>query len=122
MKTGVILVIEDNEVNAEIVVAMLESAHYKVHVAGDAETGIELCRSIKPDLVLMDIQLPGMDGLSATRIIKSDKEMQNVPVVAVSAYAMESDVKMALEAGCSEFISKPFGLRACLDCVAKYVK
>lgn len=122
MGNKVILIIEDNEVNLEILVAMLETVDYTVYEAPDAETGIRMCRELKPDLVLMDIQLPGMDGLSATRLIKSDEELKDIPVVAISAYAMESDAKKAIEAGCSGYISKPFGIKACLECVAKYSK
>ena len=122
METKCILVVEDNDLNLELVVAALELRQYRVLQAGDAETGIQLARTHLPDLILMDIQLPGMDGYTATRLIKSDPPTRDIPVVALTAYAMKSDQERALQAGCSGCITKPFSLNAFLDQVKTYLE
>jgi CheY-like chemotaxis protein len=121
METKRILVIEDNDLNMEIIVAALELYHYCVFHAADAETGIQLAHTHLPDLILMDIQLPGMDGYTATRIIKSNLATRDIPVVALTAYAMESDEEEALRAGCSGCITKPFSLSIFIDQVKGYL-
>jgi CheY-like chemotaxis protein len=105
-----VLVIEDNELNMKLVRAYLEIGRYEVLGAVDAETGIQLARKHYPDLILMDIQLPGMDGLTATRIIKKDQAIKDIPVVAFTGYAMQGDKETAVEAGCMAHITKPIGL------------
>jgi CheY-like chemotaxis protein len=122
METKSILVVEDNDLNMEIVVAALELCEYRVFQAVDAETGIQLARSHLPDLILMDIQLPGMDGYTATRIIKSDTATRDIPVVALTAYAMKSDQEAALQAGCSGTITKPFSLKSFMDQIKGYLQ
>jgi CheY-like chemotaxis protein len=122
METKSILIIEDNDLNMEIVVAALEFHEYRVFQAADAETGIQLARTRLPDLILMDIQLPGMDGYSATRVIKSDRVTRDIPVVALTAYAMKSDQEAALRAGCSGYIAKPFSLNTFLEQIKKYLQ
>jgi CheY-like chemotaxis protein len=122
METKTILVIEDNELNMEIVVAALEFCEYRVFQAGDAETGIQLARTHLPDLILMDIQLPGMDGYTATRVIKSDRVTQHIPVIALTAYAMKSDQEAALQAGCSGYITKPFSLNIFINQIKGYLQ
>jgi len=106
-----ILVIEDNELNLKLVRTLLELADFSVLEALDAEQGINIARRELPDIILMDIQLPGLDGLSATRMIKKDPLLQYIPVIAVTSFAMESDSKKALEAGCVGHISKPIDTR-----------
>jgi CheY-like chemotaxis protein len=106
-----ILVIEDNELNLKLVRTLLELADFSVLEALDAEQGIIIARRELPDIILMDIQLPGLDGLSATRMIKKDPLLQYIPVIAVTSFAMESDSKKALEAGCVGHISKPIDTR-----------
>jgi len=115
MQTKTILVVEDNPLNLELVVATLELNNYHVLRAEDAETGIELARAHRPDLILMDVQLPGMDGLAATRLIKADQAMCDIPVVALTAYAMKKDEEEAERAGCSGYITKPFHLKSFLE-------
>ncbi len=88
MENKNILVIEDNELNRKLVGALLQKGAYNILDAEDAEAGIRLAREHRPGLILMDIQLPGMDGLSATRMIKQDPELQEIPVVALTAHAM----------------------------------
>lgn len=102
-----ILVIEDNELNMKLVRAILNLNHFKVIEANMAEKGLEAAKKFKPDVILMDIQLPGMDGLTATRTLKSDPELCAIPIVALTSYAMEGDKQKALEAGCAGYITKP---------------
>ena len=122
METKTVLVIEDNDLNMEIVVAALELCHYRVLQAADAETGIQLACTHMPDLILMDIQLPGMDGYSATRLIKSNLATKDIPVVALTAYAMKSDQDQAFRAGCSGCITKPFSLNIFMDQIKRYLE
>jgi two-component system, cell cycle response regulator DivK len=117
-----ILVIEDNPVNMELVTAILEINDYKVLRAADAEAGIELARAHRPDLILMDVQLPGMNGLEATRLIKADEAIGEIPVVALTAYAMKKDELDAQDAGCSGYITKPFHLESFLAEIGRYLK
>ena len=93
-----ILVIEDNALNLKLVRSLLMLEDYEVVEADNAETGIQLAKEQHPDLILMDIQLPGMDGLSATRELKADPDVTDIPVVALTAYAMLGDEQKALEA------------------------
>ena len=115
-----ILVIEDNEINMKLVRTLLKIGGYRVLEVRDAETGIEVARRDKPDLILMDIQLPAMDGLEATRLIKRDPEIQHIPVIALTSYAMQGDEKKALEAGCSGYISKPIDTRSFLEILPEF--
>lgn len=107
MLTKKILIIEDNLLNMELVKELLESAGYNALQALDAETGMELARSERPALILMDIRLPGIDGLEATRILKADPATQHIPVVAVTAHAMSGYDQVVREAGCVGYITKP---------------
>ena len=106
-----VLVIEDNDINMKLVKTLLELADYHVLAATDAETGISLARENVPDLILMDIQLPGMNGLKATQILKQDKRLKSIPVIALTSYAMQGDEERAREAGCTGYISKPIDTR-----------
>jgi CheY-like chemotaxis protein len=121
MATKTVLVIEDNDLNMELVVAVLELCSCQVLQATNAETGIQLARTHMPDLILMDIQLPGMDGYTATRLIKGDPTMKDIPVVALTAYAMRKDREAALGAGCTGFITKPFSLKPFMEAVKGYL-
>jgi CheY-like chemotaxis protein len=107
MENKTILIIEDNELNMKLFRILLQLGKYKILEAFDAEKGIELARKHQPDLILMDIQLPDMDGFSATRIIKEDPELKDIPVVVLTSYAMHGDDKKAFKAGCDGFIEKP---------------
>jgi CheY-like chemotaxis protein len=101
------LVIEDNALNMKLVRTLLQLLRIRVLEAGDAENGIQTALQELPELILMDIQLPGMDGLEATRIIKQNSALKHVPVVALTSYAMQGDEERALAAGCSGYITKP---------------
>jgi two-component system, cell cycle response regulator len=122
MNNKTILVIEDNELNLKLVRALLQRGSFQVLEAGNAETGLALARSGRPDLILMDIQLPGMDGLTATRLLKKDPELKKIPVAALTSYAMEGDVEKAKEAGCNGYITKPIDTRNFLDTVRKFMQ
>ena len=122
MQDNKILVIEDNELNMKLVVALLKIANYEILQAADAETGIRLARDHRPALILMDIQLPGMDGLTATRLIRSDEKLRGTPVVALTSYAMQGDEEKAADAGCDGYISKPLDTRKFLDSIAAFIK
>ena len=122
MESKSILVIEDNALNMKLVRSLLQIGKYNVLEAMNAETGIQLARENMPDLVLMDIQLPGMDGLTATRIIKSDPKLQDIPVVALTSYAMQGDDEKAKLAGCTGYIAKPIDTRSFLDIVADQLR
>ena len=120
MNNKTILVIEGNEVNMKIIRSLLQIGQYQVVEAIDAETGIRLAHENHPDLILMDIQLPGMDGLSATRVIKGDDGLKDIPVVALTSYAMQGDEKLAMEVGCVDYITKPLETRSFLGEISKF--
>jgi two-component system cell cycle response regulator len=120
MGTPTVLVIEDNEMNMKLVRSLLMLGRCRVLEAVNAEDGIQLAREHNPELILMDIQLPGMDGLSATRIIKKDPALKAIPVVALTSYAMQGDNKKASEAGFDAYITKPIDTRSFLGTVKKF--
>jgi two-component system, cell cycle response regulator len=111
MKTSTVMVVEDNPLNMKLVRSLLKLKGYQVIEAENAETAIQLAAAHQPDLILMDIQLPGMDGLTATRIIKSQEESKDIPVVALTSYAMPGDEQKAREACCAGYITKPIDTR-----------
>ena len=102
-----ILVIEDNPINMRLAVLLLEKAGHSVITASDAEVGLSLAREQKPDLILMDIQLAGMDGLEATIRLKQDEATRAIPVIALTALAMKGDEERIRAAGCDGYIAKP---------------
>jgi two-component system, cell cycle response regulator DivK len=106
-----VLVIEDNLVNMELATDLLEAYGYDVLHASSAEDGIQTARRERPDIVLIDIALPGMDGLTATGLLKQDRETSRIPVVALTAHAMHGDAERAAAAGCSGYITKPINTR-----------
>lgn len=122
MEKITVLIIEDNQLNMKLVRSMLTLAHYQVLEAKDAEDGILLAREHLPDLILMDIQLPGIDGLDATKIIKDDPILKHIPVVALTSYAMQGDEEKAISAGCNGYIAKPIDTRNFLDILSGYIR
>ena len=108
---AIILVVEDNEANQLLARAVLELEGFTVEVAGSAIEAREALRDGAPALILMDIQLPGEDGLSLTRTLKADPATAAIPVVALTAHAMTGDREVALEAGCAGYIAKPIDTR-----------
>jgi len=102
-----VLVIEDNEQNAYLASILLEARGYKVVCAADGFRGLELARTIKPGLILLDIQLPTMDGYDVARQLRGIESLRDVPIIAVTSYAMVGDREKAMEAGCTGYIEKP---------------
>jgi two-component system, cell cycle response regulator DivK len=102
-----VLVVEDNPANMKLATMLLHTAGHRVLGAVDAETALRLARDEQPDLILMDIQLPGMDGLAATTILKHDPATASIPVIALSALAMKADQERSEAAGCDAYIVKP---------------
>ena len=106
-----ILVVEDNELNLKLVRDVLSYAGFDVVEARTGEQGVELAAACRPDLVLMDLGLPGIDGIEALRQLRASPHGQGVPVVAVTAYAMREDRERAVRAGFDGYVEKPFGIR-----------
>lgn len=102
-----IMVVEDNKDNMYLVRFLLKRVGYEVIEAWSGEEGVELATREKPDLILMDIQLPGMDGLEATKIIRTTAANGNIPIIALTSYAMTGDRERSLQAGCTGYIEKP---------------
>ena len=119
--THVILVVEDNERNLKLLRDVLEYAGYDVRVARTAEDGITLAVKEPPDLVLMDLQLPGIDGMEALRQLRENPRTADIPVVAVTAQAMKQDRERALDAGFNGYIEKPISVRAFPDQVRGFL-
>lgn len=105
-----VLLVEDNEMNRDMLSRRLTRRGFQVISAVDGQQGVELARSEKPDVILMDMSLPVMDGWEATRRVKSDDATRNVPVIGLTAHAMSGDREKALEAGCDEYDTKPVEL------------
>jgi two-component system, cell cycle response regulator DivK len=119
--TYVILVVEDNERNLKLLRDVLEYAGYDVRVARTAEDGITSAVSEPPDLVLMDLQLPGIDGMEALRRLRESSRTADIPVVAVTAQAMRQDRERALDAGFNGYVEKPISVRAFPDQVRRFL-
>ena len=102
-----ILLIEDNAVNRDLTLFLLESRGYEVLEAASAEEGFEILKSERPDLIVMDIQLPGMDGLEATKRLKANPPTRDIPVLALTSYAMKGDRDAAAATGCVGYVTKP---------------
>ncbi len=117
-----VLIVEDNPANMTLAVFLLESAGHRVITATDAEAGLALARSANPDLILMDIQLPGMDGLTATSQLKADEATREIPVIALTALAMKGDEERIRAAGCDGYIGKPMRYKEFLSTVAMHLE
>lgn len=116
-----ILVVEDNRDNMTLITDVLSSLDYHVVQATDGEQGVELANREKPDLILMDLSLPRMDGWTATRSIKANPELKHIPIIALTAHAMVGDRERAIEAGCDDYISKPINLQELASKLVRYV-
>jgi two-component system cell cycle response regulator DivK len=116
-----VLIIEDNPANMTLATFLLQSAGHSVLPATDAETGLTLARAEQPDLVLMDIQLPGMDGLQATAVLKSDDATRDIPVIALTALAMKGDEARIRAAGCDGYIAKPLAYKEFLATISSHL-
>jgi two-component system cell cycle response regulator DivK len=117
-----ILVVDDNQDSRELVVKVLKNKGYEIIEATDGEEAIEKAVGEKPDLILLDISIPKLNGYEVTRRLKSREEFKEVPIVALTAHAMKGDRAKALEAGCEGYISKPINIRELPDQVRSYLK
>jgi two-component system, cell cycle response regulator DivK len=115
-----ILIVEDEPKNLKLFRDLLQKIGYETTEATDGEQGVELARTTKPDLILMDIMMPKMDGLEATRIIKANATTKDIPIIALTSYAMKGDRERTLEAGCDGYIAKPVDIRELLKTVERY--
>ena len=116
-----ILLIEDNEMNRDMLSRRLMKKGYEIFMAVDGEKGVELALSHKPDLILMDMSLPVLDGWVATRRIKANPETHHIPVIALTAHAMGEDRQRAMEAGCDDYDTKPIELARLLLKIASFL-
>lgn len=113
-----ILLVEDNEMNRDMLSRRLERKGYEVVIAVDGQKAIDLAASVKPDLILMDMSLPIIDGWEATRRLKADPQMKHIPIIALTAHAMPEDERKAREAGCNDYDTKPIELPRLLGKIA----
>ena len=116
-----ILLVEDNATNMKLSLFLLESADHTVLTATTAEAGLAIAREEKPELILMDIQLPGMDGLQATMMLKADPVTRDIPVIALTALAMKGDEERIRAAGCDGYIAKPLDYKQFLAVVGTHL-
>ncbi len=122
MAVARILVVEDNPDNSDLIVDLLTLTGHEVIQATNGREGIEMARDRHPDLILMDISLPVMDGLAATEEIKKDPQLNPVPVIALTAHAMAGDEQRALVAGCNGYITKPIDIKTFSNRILAYLK
>jgi two-component system cell cycle response regulator DivK len=120
-RAATILLVEDNEDNRIVYSTILKYAGHRVVEATDGEAGVSLARSERPDLILMDVSIPLLDGWEATRILKADPETRHIPIVALTAHALEEDRAKAREVGCDGYIAKPAEPRVVLAHVQEYL-
>ncbi len=115
-----VLVVEDNDLNMKLFHDLLEAHGYNVLKAMEGMEGLRMAREHRPDLILMDIQLPGICGLEATKRLKADETLKSIPVIAITAFAMEGDKERLLEGGCDGYISKPISIPNFLQTVERF--
>ena len=116
-----ILIVEDEPKNLTLLRDLLQVSGYETIEATNGKQVVELARSQKPALILMDIMMPEMDGLEATRILKADADTKHIPVLALSSFAMKGDQERILQAGCDGYLAKPFDIKQLLKQMAKYL-
>jgi two-component system cell cycle response regulator DivK len=121
MSAPVVLVVDDNPTNLKLIAYLLQAKGYEVRTAIDAESALHEVQTVRPALILMDLQLPGMDGLELTRRLKAAPETRDIVVIAVTAYAMKGDEERARAAGCDGYIPKPVDTRALPKIVAQHI-
>ncbi|CAL4867256.1 Polar-differentiation response regulator DivK [Asticcacaulis sp. MM231] len=116
-----VLIVEDNELNMKLFHDLLDAQGYETFQTGEGLSALTLAREHRPDLILMDIQLPEISGLEVTKWLKEDDELSHIPVVAVTAFAMKGDEERIREGGCEAYISKPISVTHFLDTVRRYL-
>lgn len=118
----VILIVEDDPKNLKLIRDLLQIRGYTTLEATDGKQGVDMAREKMPDLILMDIQMPVMDGLEATSILKADPVTKSIPIIALTAFAMQGDREKCMEAGCNDYITKPLDTRAFVTKVKEYLE
>lgn len=122
MSGAPILVVDDNPANLKLIRYILDHRGYQVHTAINAEEALGILATCRPAVILMDLQLPGIDGFELTRRIKADPTTRDIPVLAVTGYAMKGDAERARAAGCDDFITKPIDIQELPELVARYAQ
>ena len=117
-----VLIVEDNELNMKLFHDLLESQGYEILQTREGMQALQLARAHRPDLILMDIQLPEISGLEVTKWIKEDEELSNIPVIAVTAFAMKGDEERIRQGGCEAYISKPISVTTFLETVRLHLE
>ena len=117
-----ILIVDDNPVNSKLIRVLLTGEGYEVHTAGDAEAALRVLAGLNPDLILMDVQLPGIDGLELTRRLKADPATRGIKILGLTAYAMKGDKEKILAAGCDGYIAKPIDTRTLPKVIGHYLE
>lgn len=116
-----VLIVEDNDLNLKLFRDLLEAHGYQTYETKDGMEALSLARNVRPDLILMDIQLPEISGLDITKRLKADDDVRHIPVVAVTAFAMKDDEEMILAAGCEAYMSKPISIPTFLETVRRFL-
>ena len=116
-----VLIVEDNDLNMKLLNDLLQANGYQTLQSVDGKDTLKLAKEFIPDLILMDIQLPEISGLEHVRMLKADDELKDIPVVAVTAFAMKGDEEKILEAGCAAYIAKPISIPSFLETVARFI-
>jgi CheY-like chemotaxis protein len=117
-----ILIVDDNPTNLKLVAYLVKAHGYDVDTASDAHKALAAIAANRPRVILMDLQLPGIDGLELTRRLKADPATSNIAIIAVTAYAMKGDREKALEAGCDDYVTKPIDTRALPELIARHLQ
>lgn len=117
----IILLVEDNKINADMLSRRLQRRGFTVYLAVDGTRACDMASELKPDLIIMDMSLPGMDGWEATRRIKSDAVTTNIPIIGLSAHAMSGDKTRAMKAGCDDYDTKPVDMERLLEKINNYI-
>ena len=118
----VILIVDDQPINVKLLHVVLRKNGYTTLEAIDGKQGVEMARAQRPDLILMDKNMPVMDGLEATQVLKGDNTTKDIPIICISSSAMKGDREIILESGCDEYISKPVDIYKILEIVAQYIQ
>ena len=122
MPKETILIVEDNEINLRLAKLALAAKDFNIVAANSAEEALEILKNLRPKIILMDLQLPGMDGLQLTTLLKKNPETKDIIIIALTAIAMPNDSDKALKAGCNGYISKPYSVRTLATEIAMYIK
>lgn len=117
-----VLIVDDNPTNLKLVAYLVKANGYEVDTAADADSAVAAIAANRPRVILMDLQLPGVDGLELTRRLKADLATRDIKIIAVTAYAMKGDQEKARAAGCDDYVTKPIDTRALPDLIARHAK